>query len=88
MVEDGRRGAPPDHEEPPEEPPWPGRSGGSGLIFVLVALALILAIGFFYITKQREKNQDRTAIEGVESVDSAARVVGNAAGNMANQLTR
>lgn len=62
------------------------RLRGSGVIFALVAIALILAIGFFYLTKEREDKQDRVATEAVESADSAARVVENAAQDAADSL--
>lgn len=85
MVE-GRRGDPPQDQERPEDMIPAERLRGSGVIFALVAIALILAIGFFYLTKEREDKQDRVATEAVESADSAARVVENAAQDAADSL--
>ena len=59
---------------------------GTGVIFALVAIALILAITFFYLTKEREEKESRVITEAAESADSAARVVGNAAQDAANRL--
>lgn len=87
MVEDRGRGGF-DDEEPLDEMNEVERSRGTGLIFVLVALALILAIGFFYMTKDREPDQGRALTEAVESADSAARVVGDAAQNAADRFDR
>ncbi len=64
------------------------RSRGSGVIFALVAIALILAIGFFYLTKEREDKESRVITEAAESADSAARIVGNAAQDAADSLRR
>lgn len=62
------------------------RSRGSGVIFALVAIALILAITFFYFTKEREDKESRVITEAAESADSAARVVGNAAQDAAHRF--
>lgn len=88
MVENGRSGGPPHGSGPIDEGPRIERSRGSGLIFALVAIALILAIGFFYLTKDREDDQSRVVTEAAESVDSAARVVGDAAQNAADSFDR
>lgn len=64
------------------------RSRGTGVIFALVAIALILAIGFFYLTKEREDKQTRVITEAAESADSAARVIENAAHDAADDLHR
>ena len=64
------------------------RSRGSGVIFALVAIALILAIGFFYLAKEREDKESRVITEAAESADSAARIVGNAAQDAADSLRR
>ena len=85
MVE-GRRGDPPQDQERSEDMIPAERLRGSGVIFALVAIALILAIGFFYLTKEREDRQDRVVTEAVESADSAARVVENAAQEAADKL--
>nr|WP_150290419.1 hypothetical protein [Sphingobium estronivorans] len=68
--------------------PVAGRSRGSMIIFVLVAIALILAIGFFYITKERSDRRADAASEAVESPDSAARLVSNAAKNAADAIQK
>lgn len=67
------------------DPVSPWRLRGSGIIFVLVAIALILAIGFFYMTRDDGGNVNST-LESSEPADSAARVVGNAALNAADML--
>lgn len=87
MVEDPRSGGPAPEHEPVEDVSRVEQSRGSGLIFVLIAIALILAIGFFYLTKDRESDQSRVLMEAAESADSAARVVGNAAENAADRLS-
>ncbi|HKT76256.1 MAG TPA: hypothetical protein VJQ78_05955 [Sphingobium sp.] len=88
MVEDGRRGEPFPEREPPDDMNEVEQSRGTGLIFVLVALALILAIGFFYMTKDHEPEQGRVLTEATEAPDSAARVVSNAAHNAADRFDR
>ena len=63
------------------------RSRGSGVVFALVALALILAIGFFYLTNDRREDRAADAVtKAAGSVDDAARVVGDAAKNAADTL--
>ncbi|WP_176596013.1 MULTISPECIES: hypothetical protein [Sphingobium] len=64
----------------------PGRSRGSLIIFALVAIALVLAIGFFYMTKERNDSRADALTEAAGSVDSAAHVVGDAAKNAADTL--
>ncbi|HEX7876902.1 MAG TPA: hypothetical protein VF489_10005 [Sphingobium sp.] len=86
MVENRRSSGPPLDPEPDEDFDGVEGSRGSGLIFVLIAIALILAITFFYLTKDRESDQSRAVTQAVESADSAARVVGNAAQNAADRL--
>ncbi|KKW92187.1 hypothetical protein [Sphingobium chungbukense] len=63
-----------------------GRSRGSLVIFILVALALILAVGFFYATKGNHDRGADALIDAADAPDSAARVVGNAAKNAADRL--
>lgn len=73
--------------EPPRGDEEPMRSRGSSVVFALVALALILAIAFFYLTNERR--QDRQAdklTEAAGAVDDAAGVVGDAAKNAADAL--
>lgn len=73
-----------------DEPFGPGsslrRSRGSLIIFLLVAIALVLAIGFFYMTKERDANRADALTQAAGSVDSAAQVVGDAARNAADTL--
>ena len=88
MVEVGGRGHPPQDEERPDNMIQAEKSRGSGVIFALVAVALILAIGFFYLTKEREDKESRVITEAAESADSAARVIENAAHNAASSLRR
>ena len=88
MVEAGERSRPPWDEERADDMIHAERSRGSGVIFALVAIALILAIGFFYLTKEREDKESRVITEAAESADSAARIVGNAAQDAADSLRR
>jgi hypothetical protein len=46
------------------------RLRGSGVIFALVTIALILAITFFYLTKEREEKESRVITEAAESADA------------------
>lgn len=63
------------------------RSHGSGVTFALVALALILAIAFFYLTnEQRDDRRADKVTQAAGSVDDAARVVSDAAHNAADAL--
>ncbi|WP_369680234.1 hypothetical protein [Novosphingobium sp. Chol11] len=88
MVEVGGRGDPPQDEERPDDMIQAEKSRGSGVIFALVAIALILAIGFFYLTKEREDKESRVITEAAESADSATRVIENAAHDAASSLRR
>lgn len=65
-----------------------GRSHGSGLVFLLVTLALILAIGFFYLSKERGNRQAERVTQAANSVDDAAKVVGDAARNAADAFRK
>jgi len=52
-----------------------------------VALALILAIGFFYLTNESREDRRADAItQAADSVDNGARIVGEAARNAADKL--
>ena len=86
MEEGDRNGGPPQDQDRPHSMRQAGRLRGTGVIFALVAIALILAITFFYLTKEREEKESRVITEAAESADSAARVVGNAAQDAANRL--
>jgi uncharacterized protein HemX len=72
--------------EPIEDVNGVEQTRGSGMIFVLVAIALILAISFFYLTKDRDDEQSRVMTEVVQTSGSAADVVGDAAQQMADRL--
>lgn len=61
--------------------------GSGGIVFALVALALILAIGFFYLTNESREDRRADAItQAANSVDNGARIVGEAARNAADKL--
>ena len=54
--------------------------GKSAVIFLIVALALLLAIGFFYLTKDSaDRNGADTVLDSIESADNVAISVGDAA---------
>lgn len=62
-------------------------SHANSVIFGLIAIALILAIGFFYLTNDRRGNRQADAVTGAaKSVDDAARVMEEAARNAADRL--
>ncbi|WP_375196909.1 hypothetical protein [Sphingobium sp.] len=87
MVEDGGK-SPISVRDPLEPDPPVDRPRGSLVIFLLVAIALILAIGFFYMTKDRNDNQADALIDSANSADSAVHVVGDAARNAADTLRK
>lgn len=58
------------------------RIGKSAVIFLIVALALILAIGFFYMTRDSvDRDRADAVLESIESADNMAINVGDAARN-------
>jgi len=58
-----------------------------GMVFALVALALVLAIGFFYMTTERRADRAADKVtRAAGTVDDAARVVSEAAKNAADRL--
>ena len=74
-------------DDPPPHISKVERSQGSGVVFALVALALVLAIGFFYVTNERRDDRSADAVtRAAGSVDDAAKVVGDAAKNAADTL--
>jgi uncharacterized protein HemX len=74
-------------DDPPVHVTIVERSSGSGVVFALVALALILAIGFFYLTNDRRDDRQAEAVTGAaQSVDDAAKMVGDAAKDAADKL--
>ncbi|QGP78748.1 hypothetical protein [Sphingobium sp. CAP-1] len=75
------------NDDPPNYISVVERSRGSGVVFALVVLALILAIGFFYLTNDRRDDRRVDAVtQAAGSVDDAAKVVGDAARNAADTL--
>lgn len=65
------------------------KSQGSGVIFAVVALALILAIAFFYMTNERRQDRQADKVtRAAGAVDDAARIVGEAAHNAADVLRK
>lgn len=78
-----------DGQQPPVSPHVSvvQRSRGSGVVFALVAIALILAIAFFYMTNERRGDRQADKVtQAAGSVDDAAKVVGEAARNAADTL--
>lgn len=76
-------------EEPPVHVSIGEQRRGSGIIFALVALALVLAIAFFYLTNDhRGDRQADRATQAAESLDDAAQLVGTAAKDAAETLRR
>ena len=71
-----------ERDDPPTHFTTTEPSRGSGVVFALVALALILAIGFFYLTNDRRDDRQAEAV----TVDDAAKLVGDAAKNAADKL--
>ncbi|ASY43208.1 MAG: hypothetical protein ACOY4N_10170 [Pseudomonadota bacterium] len=76
-----------ERDDPPTHFTTTEPSRGSGVVFALVALALILAIGFFYLTNDRRDDRQAEAVtSAAQSVDDAAKLVGDAAKNAADKL--
>ncbi|MEJ7933580.1 hypothetical protein WG907_04815 [Sphingobium sp. AN558] len=76
-------------EPPPSPEPVYDAHKGSGVIFVIVALALLLAIGFFYLTNDRRDDRRADAVtKAAGSLDDAAKKVGDAAKDAANSLRK
>lgn len=62
-------------------------SGGSGVVFAIVAIALILAIIFFYLTSDaRDDRRSEAVTKAAGTLDDAARHVGDAAREAADGL--
>lgn len=63
------------------------KGGGSGVVFALVTVALILAIIFFYLTRDaREDRRSDAVTKAAGALDEAARRVGDAASETADRL--
>ncbi len=65
MVDDPIR-----QDDPPVEAKLIERSQGSGVVFALVALALVLAIGFFYLTNEGRDDRRADAVGHEARVDA------------------
>ena len=75
-------------DPPPLPPPEPPQSN-SGVILALVAIALILAISFFYLTNERRQDRQADAVtDAAASADNAVQAMGDAARNAADDLER
>lgn len=83
MVEDRRKDYRADIQDSDDDMIVADRSRGSGLIFVLIAIALLLAVGFFYLTKE---NDGQSVGSENEEANSAAYVVGEGARQAADTL--
>ncbi|MEA3388621.1 hypothetical protein [Sphingobium sp. CCH11-B1] len=60
-----------------------------GVVFALVAVALLIAIAFFYLTGRDRRDRGADAVtHAAASVDRAASAMGDAAGNAAKDLRR
>lgn len=63
------------------------KGGGSGVVFALVTIALILAIIFFYLTREaREDRRSEAVTKAAGTLDQATRRVGDAARETADGL--
>ncbi|WP_336970309.1 hypothetical protein [Sphingobium aromaticiconvertens] len=76
------------HSSPPvDDRPLNCQRRRGGMVFVIIALALLLAIGFFFLTNQRREDaQSRAITDAAETVDNAARSVGDAAQRAMDKL--
>lgn len=76
-------------ERQPPDIPVVNRQAGSAIIFAIIALALLLAVGFFYLTGDRDDDRPAdTVTQAAGSLDDAARSVGDAAKNAAHSLRK
>ncbi|HEX7782941.1 MAG TPA: hypothetical protein VF509_09055 [Sphingobium sp.] len=63
------------------------RLRGSGIIIAILAIAVLLAVAFFYISSERREDaRTNAAINAAEAVDNAARNVGDATQKAAEKL--
>lgn len=85
MSTEGKGGVPP----PPvyDDRPLCRQRSRSGIIFVIIALALLLAIGFFFLVERhRDDARGAAATQAAEAIDNAARSVGDAASRTFDRL--
>ena len=76
-----------DDPEPPKPPRQPHPN--SGVVLGLVALALVLAVGFFYLTNDDRRDRRADAVtQAAASADEAGQAMGDAAQNAADDLNR
>jgi hypothetical protein len=69
----------------PSEPP----RSNSGVVLGVVALALVLAVGFFYLTNDDRRDRRADAVtQAAASADEAVQAMGDATRNAANDLDR
>jgi uncharacterized protein HemX len=67
--------------------PLADRPRGRGVVVALILVAVILAVAFFYMTKESRQDEQADKINhAAESVDRAAKAVGDAARNTADKL--
>lgn len=62
------------------------RPGGTRLIMLLVGLALVLAVGFFYATEQRRDRRADEVTAAAGKLDRTAEKLGDAAQDAANRF--
>ncbi|WP_370309582.1 hypothetical protein [Sphingobium abikonense] len=73
------------HRFTPSEPP----RSNSGVVLGVVALALVLAVGFFYLTNDDRRDRRADAVtQAAASADEAVQAMGDATRNAANDLDR
>lgn len=64
-------------------------SHGRLIPLVLIVIALVLAVSFFYLTNDKRRDRPAQSVtNAAASVDHAARAVGDAARNAANDMSK
>ncbi len=59
----------------------------SGVVLAIVAIALLLAIGFFFFAERRSDSREDTALtNAAQTVDDGARSIGDAASHTLERL--
>ena len=77
--------------DPPGDDGRPGafEPGRSAMTFLIVALALVLAIGYFFLTSERRADRGSDAVtQMADDVDNGARAVGDAAAGSLDRLRK